>query len=114
MRRSARLSAAAHRINPDAVTFASLPLLQLACRIFLALPADARGRASCVCRAWRDALAEPALWARLDMSLVCVADDEAKWQRFLSVLHGAAAQAANSASWTYRTTTPRGTCCFRC
>jgi len=61
--------AAALRISRDAATFASLPL-PLAQRIFLALPADARGRASCVCRAWRDALAEPALWTRLDMSLV--------------------------------------------
>jgi hypothetical protein len=46
---------------------ASLPL-PLAHRIILALPLDARGRASCVCRAWRDILAEPALWTRLDLT----------------------------------------------
>jgi hypothetical protein len=70
----------------DAATFASLPL-PLAQRIFLALPPDARGRASCVCRAWRDVLAEPALWTRLDMSGV------RSWRPFLPVLHGAAGRA---------------------
>ena len=49
------VSAVADQISPDAVTFASLPL-PLARLVFLALPADARGRASCVCRAWRDVL----------------------------------------------------------
>ena len=33
-----------------------------------ALPADARGRACCVCRRWRDLLADGALWAELDIS----------------------------------------------
>ena len=46
-----------------------LPLpLPLAHRIFLLLPVDVRARCSCVCRGWRDALAEPALWTRLDLS----------------------------------------------
>ena len=36
-----------------------LPLLQL-------LPAAARARACCVCRAWRAAGAEPAAWSSLD------------------------------------------------
>jgi hypothetical protein len=83
--------AAALRISRDAATFASLPL-PLAQRIFLALPADARGRASCVCRAWRDALAEPALWTRLDMSLVR-AFTYAERERFNIVLRGAAGRA---------------------
>ena len=33
-----------------------------------ALPADARGRACCVCRRWRDILACGSLWAELDIS----------------------------------------------
>ena len=70
------------RISADPLTFASLPL-SLACRVFLALPPDARGRACCVCRAWRDALAGPSLWTRLDMSGVCA-------ERFEAVLRGAA------------------------
>jgi hypothetical protein len=37
--------------------------------IFLHMPADQRARAACVCRAWREALADPALWLRLDLSV---------------------------------------------
>jgi hypothetical protein len=84
---STLVDAVASRINSDAATFASLPLT-LAQRIFLALPVDARGRACCVCRAWRDALAEPSLWTRLDMSAV-----SAERRLFLPVLHGAARRA---------------------
>ena len=53
------------------------------------MPADARARAALVCRAWRDALAEPSVWARLDLlptSGVTVALSEA-------LLRGAAARA---------------------
>jgi hypothetical protein len=78
-------------MSADAVTFASLQL-PLAQRIFLALPPDARGRASCVCRAWRDVLAETALWTSLDMSGVRAVTG-AEWQRFAVVLHGAAGRA---------------------
>ena len=90
------VDAAVELISADAVTFASLPLA-LACRVFLALPVDARGRACCVCRAWRDALAEPSLWTRLDMSVVDVAQDPPwfhgdEWQRYVSVLNGARGQ----------------------
>ena len=74
-------------INPDAVTFASLPV-PLEHRIFLALPPDARGRSSCVCRAWRKILRDPSLWTRLDMSSVRV-------QLFYAVLRGAALRAGN-------------------
>jgi hypothetical protein len=42
--------------------------LPLVLRIFLLLPVDSRGRACCVCRAWRDALADPELWTRLDLT----------------------------------------------
>ena len=84
MRRTAPVGAALVRRGADAATFVALqlPLMRL---VFLALPPDARGRACCVCRAWRDALAEPALWTRLDMCLVPV-----DGQRFLAVLRGAA------------------------
>ena len=40
----------------------------MALRIFAALPADARARAGLVSRAWRDAIAEPTVWTRLDLS----------------------------------------------
>ncbi len=81
------MDAIAEHISADPATFASLPLL-LARLIFLALPADARGRASCVSRAWRDVLADPALWTHLDLSFV-----RAEQQRFVAVLHGAAGRA---------------------
>ena len=78
------VDAVAEHISRDPATLASLPL-PLAQRIFLALPADARGRSSCVCRAWRDVLADPSLWTRLEMSVVRVEP-----RCFLPVLHGAA------------------------
>ena len=58
-------------------------------RVFALMPADARARAALVCRAWRDAIAEPSLWTRLDLSpasgvTVNVTD---------AVLRGAAARA---------------------
>ena len=36
--------------------------------IMLALPADARARAACVCRGWRAFLADPSLWQVLDLT----------------------------------------------
>ena len=73
-RRSARSLSAAEAAT---LGLASLPL-PLAHRIILALPLDARGRASCVCRAWRimprlaynirNILAEPTLWMRLNLT----------------------------------------------
>ncbi len=36
--------------------------------ILLRLPADQRARAACVSRSWRTAMADPALWLRLDLS----------------------------------------------
>ncbi len=81
------VDAAADLISADAAAFASLPL-PLELRILVALPPDARGRACCVCRAWRDALADPPLWTRLTMSGVDVG-----WQRFFAVLRCAAGRA---------------------
>ena len=101
------VDAVADRISRDPATFASLPL-PLAHRVFLALPVDARGRASCVCRAWRDALAEPSLWTRLDLS-----DVRVEGQRFLDVLRGAAGRARNQL-FRSRSEAFRGTCCCRC
>jgi hypothetical protein len=67
-RRSARVADAVERATP-ALAPLQLPLpLALVHRIFLAVPADSRGRAACVARGWRDALADPALWTRLDLS----------------------------------------------
>ena len=39
-------------------------------RILSMLPVDSRARAACVCRGWRDALADPALWTVLEFSHV--------------------------------------------
>ena len=86
------VDAAPQRTSSDAATLASLPL-PLAHRIFLALPVDARGRACCVCRAWRDVLADPSLWTRLDMS-----DVDVEWQRFAAMLQGAAGRARGGLS----------------
>jgi hypothetical protein len=103
-------------MSADAVTFASLQL-PLAQRIFLALPPDARGRASCVCRAWRDVLAETALWTSLDMSGVRAVTG-AEWQRFAVDLSCCTARlvarAASSFCWTSRSTTLRLKCFCRC
>ena len=49
--------------------FDALPVAVLR-RIFLALPADSKGRASAVCRAWRDVLADATLWEVLDLSSI--------------------------------------------
>jgi len=35
--------------------------------ILLRVPADQRARSACVCRAWRDVVADPALWTVLDL-----------------------------------------------
>ena len=49
--------------------------------IFLRLPADERARAACVCPLWRTAMADPALWLRLDLSaasgVTCHVDSDA-------------------------------------
>ena len=50
-------------IDPLAV----LPLF-LSRRIFALLPVDSRAKAACVSRSWRDVLADPSLWERLDLS----------------------------------------------
>ena len=92
MRRISSTLVAAEHISADAGTFASLPQ-PLALRIFLALAPDERGRASCVCRAWRDMTAAPSLWTRLDMSGVSLAYTETDWLRFNAVLLGAAGRA---------------------
>ena len=113
--------ALAQLIVSDPVTFASLPL-PLARLIFLALPADARGRASCVCRAWRDVLTEPSLWTCLEMPEVYNTEGElgdytvpsrcsAPYACFAARL---AARKAGSLSWTSRSTTSSGTTCCRC
>jgi hypothetical protein len=50
-------------LNPTAV----LPL-QLTHNILLRLPVDMRARCACVSVGWREAVADPALWRRLDLS----------------------------------------------
>ena len=51
------------------LTFGSLPHT-VVLAIFDFVPADQRARAALVCRAWRDALADPAAWTVLDLSTV--------------------------------------------
>ena len=55
------------RSNALALQWTLPPALQRI--IFALLPADAKARAACVCRAWRDAIAEPLLWQSVDLSV---------------------------------------------
>lgn len=64
-RRSARLTAAAFALD-GGILLALPPVLQRA--VMTRLPADAKARCACVCRAWRAALQEPSLWQDLDLS----------------------------------------------
>ena len=88
------LDAVAQLFSSDEAASASMPppVAQL---VFLALPADARGRACCVCRAWRDALADPSLWTRLDMSFLPAFKGSygAEERRFFAMMRGAAGRA---------------------
>jgi hypothetical protein len=63
----------------SATALTSLPA-PLVHDILRRLPADARARAACVCRAWRDTLLDPTVWTRLDVShgaggVTCRVDD---------------------------------------
>ena len=60
-----RIATAADGVAPT--SFESLPQ-PLALRILALLPADSRLLAAAVCRVWRAALADPALWTRLDLT----------------------------------------------
>ena len=74
-RRRARVDGAA---APPAAALASVLLLPhaLLLAIFALLPVDARLRAAAVCRAWRQALADRALWTTLDFSgITCALTD---------------------------------------
>jgi hypothetical protein len=66
----------AHALNP---TDALPPVLVR--DILSHLPADQLARAACVCRAWKIAVADPALWRRLDLAhgsgVTCRVDDAA-------------------------------------
>jgi hypothetical protein len=64
--------AALERRSPRACPSGNNPfdlLVPLVVRaILLLLPADQRARCACVCRSWRVAVADPELWAALDLS----------------------------------------------
>jgi hypothetical protein len=83
---------------------APLPLA-LAQRIFSLVPVDSRARASCVARGWHAALAEPALWTRLDLSkgsgVACALNADA-------LLQGAAARAQGLLCYLDVSSAPRG------
>ena len=70
--------------------FAALPPL-VAQQIFILLSPDQRARSQLVCRAWRDAIADPHVWKRLDMSSI-YGGFERRFCR-LAVLRGASARA---------------------
>ena len=55
--------------DPLAASFVSALPHALALRIFAVVPADSRARCASVQRAWHAALADPAAWVRLDLSL---------------------------------------------
>jgi hypothetical protein len=59
------MAAAEASAPPSALSPLPLPLVF---HNFSLLPADARARAACVCRAWRAVVDEPRLWTRLDLS----------------------------------------------
>ena len=62
----------ARAVATEAATSALAPLpLQVVHRIMSLVPVDSRARACCVCRGWRDVLAELSLWTELDLSGVC-------------------------------------------
>jgi hypothetical protein len=71
------------------LTFASLPRA-LQVEVFARMPADARARAACVCRAWRAELSEHSLWLRLNLSPEC---GVARTRVTDALLRGAAAKA---------------------
>ena len=75
-------------------TFASLPPV-LARRIFALVPVDSRLRCAEVSPAWRDALAERALWTRLDLLPVQTQserddalDELLRWSTALATMRG--------------------------
>jgi hypothetical protein len=72
-------------LTPNPIEALPPPLLRL---VFLRLPADQRARAACVSCAWKDAVADPALWRRLDLSaesgVTCRVDDAALRRRLLA------------------------------
>jgi hypothetical protein len=77
--------------DASAAAFVSALPPALALRVFARVPADIRARCAAVCRAWRAALAEPAAWARLDLSL----SSGVPWRRLTDrALRAAAAKAA--------------------
>ena len=51
----------------EASPLAQLPVALL-CAVLALLPADARARCAAVCRAWRTAVANPAVWTQLDLT----------------------------------------------
>lgn len=63
-RRSARVAAI---VQQRACLILALPLT-LTERVLMFLPVDARGRAACVCKAWRAALCGPMCWRNLDLT----------------------------------------------
>jgi hypothetical protein len=69
-RRSARAApekpSPAYRPNPEAAAAALPPAALLP--VLDGVPVDTRLRCREVCRAWRDALADPAAWAVVDLS----------------------------------------------
>ena len=63
------------------------PLLRY---IMLALPAEARARCACVCRAWRSLLADATMWQRLELP----AFNDETVERLMRTLRGVAERAA--------------------
>jgi hypothetical protein len=87
--------------QPLALVRLPLPLAQ---RILLALPVDSRARAACVARGWRDALADPALWTRLDLSDV---SDVSRALDGDALLRGAAGRAQGQGLYSLDVSGPR-------
>jgi hypothetical protein len=88
-RRSARVAQAAERA---AGALAVLPHA-LFLRVLAALPVDTRARAACVCRAWREAVAERSLWRRLDLTAAGGVERVHDARRVVALLRAGAARA---------------------
>lgn len=89
-RRSARAAAAAARARWGPFAALPLPLFQ---RVAALLSVEERLRCRGVCRAWRDALSDPALWSCLELELCC---EHVDGGRSLRLLRAAAAVAGGT------------------
>lgn len=76
--------------EPQSWSYDALPVA-VAQRVFALLPVDTKARVACVCRTWRDAVADPQLWTRLNFSSLDLKLDV--WRQPYSALRSTAQRA---------------------